>query len=73
MTSLFKAIEDLFVNVLFAPLDAMRFMDSWWGANALNWIFMIIGAVAMVYWMLELKKYNDKGEENQDTSAHSYL
>ncbi|SHI31320.1 hypothetical protein SAMN04487911_10175 [Arenibacter nanhaiticus] len=73
MTSFFKAIEDLFVNVLFAPLDAMRFMDSWWGANAINWIFMIIGAVAMVYWMLELKKYNDKGEEDQDTSAHSYL
>ena len=73
MESFFRAIEDLFVNVLFAPFDALRFMQNWWTANTLNWIFMIIGAVAFAYWMLQLKKYNDNGEENKDVSAHSYL
>jgi len=73
MTAFFKAIEDLFVNVLFAPFDFFRFMESWWASNLLNWIFFIIGAIAMTYWMLELKKYNDNGEEDKDISAHSYL
>lgn len=73
MESFFRAIEDLFVNVLFAPFDALRFMQSWWTANILNWIFMIIGAVAFTYWMLQLKKYNDTGEENKEVTAHTYL
>ncbi|MFT6839108.1 MAG: hypothetical protein ACJAZR_002652, partial [Sediminicola sp.] len=42
-------------------------------ASFLNWTFMIIGAVAMVYWMLQLKKFNDSGEESKDVSAHSYI
>ncbi|SDE77702.1 DUF6341 family protein [Cellulophaga baltica] len=73
MESFFRAIEDLFVNVLFIPLDALRFMHSWWGASTLNWIFMVIGTVAFVYWMLQLKKYNDSGEERKDVTGHSYL
>tara|TARA_R110000868_G_scaffold150063_3_gene372981 strand:- start:42784 stop:43005 length:222 start_codon:yes stop_codon:yes gene_type:complete len=73
MDSFFYGIEDLFVNVLFAPFDALRGMGNWWGANTLNWIFMLIGTIAFVYWMLQLKKYNDSGEENKEVSAHSYL
>lgn len=73
MKSFFEAIQDLFVNGLFKPLDYLRFMHSWWGANTLNWIFMIIGAIAIVYWMLELKKYSDNGEEDKSISAHSYI
>jgi hypothetical protein len=73
MDSFFYGIEDLFVNVLFAPFDVLRAMENWWGANTLNWIFMLIGAAAFVYWMLELKKYNDSGEEDKDVTAHSYL
>ncbi len=72
-TSFFKAIETLFVDYLFMPIDVLRAMENWWAANALNWGFMLIGAAAMVYWMLELKKYNENGEENKDVSAHSYL
>jgi hypothetical protein len=48
-------------------------MDNWWGANVLNWVFMLIGAAAMVYWMLQLKGFSDSGEENKDVSAHSYI
>lgn len=73
MKTFFSAIEDLFVNVLLTPLDALRAMDSWWAANALNWIFMLIGFVAFVYWMLQLKKFDDNQEERKDITAHTYL
>jgi len=73
MDSFFYGIEDLFVNVLFAPFDFLRGMENWWGSNTLNWIFMLIGTTAFIYWMLQLKKYNDSGEENKEVSAHSYL
>ena len=73
MKAFFEAIQDLFVNVLFAPYDMFRFMESWWAANTVNWILAIIGMVAFVYWMLELKKYNDHGEEDKSVTSHSYL
>jgi hypothetical protein len=75
MKDFFYAIQDLFVNVLFAPLDALRALEleSWFLANAFSWIFMLIGFVAMVYWMIQLKKYNDNNEEDKSISAHSYL
>ena len=73
MSSFFYAIEDLFVNVLFAPLDMLRFMESWWTSNVVNWLFMIIGFVAMVYWMGQLKIFNDNDEENKSITSHSYL
>lgn len=73
MSSFFYAIEDLFVNVLFAPLDLLRFMESWWASNTINWLFMIIGFVAMVYWMGQLKIFNANGEEDKSITSHSYL
>ena len=75
MSDFFYAIQDLFVNVLFAPFDALRALEleNWVAANVVNWILMIIGFVAFVYWMLELKKYNDNNEEDKSISAHSYL
>ncbi len=73
MKAFFKGIEDLFVNVLFWPFDQLRYMENWWTANTLSWIFMLIGFVAMVYWMLQLKKIDESGEENKDITAHSYL
>lgn len=73
MKSLFEGIQDLFVNVLFAPLDMLRFMESWTLSNTVNWLFMLIGSVAFIYWMLQLKKYNDNGEEDKSVTSHSYL
>jgi hypothetical protein len=75
MKDFFYAIQDLFVNVLFAPMDAIRALEleSWFTANLISWIFMIIGFVAMVYWMLQLKGFNDNNEEDKSVSAHSYL
>ena len=75
MKDFFYAIQDLFVDVIFAPFDALRALEleSWFGANAMSWIFMIIGFVAMVYWMKQLKGFNDNNEEDKSVSAHSYL
>ena len=73
MKAFFEGIEDLFVNVLFAPFDMFRFMESWWASNLVNWVLAIIGMVAFVYWMLQLKKYNDNGEEDKSITSHSYL
>ena len=75
MTSFFEGIQYLFVNILFAPLDFLRSLElsSWFVANTINWIFMIICAAAMVYWIKQLKLQKDNGEENQDTTAHSFL
>ncbi|WP_435135532.1 DUF6341 family protein [Formosa sp. A9] len=75
MKDFFYAIQDLFVNVLFAPLDALRALElkNWFAANTFSWIFILIGFVAFVYWMLQLKKYNDNDEEDKSVSAHSYL
>ncbi|WP_228853148.1 DUF6341 family protein [Aegicerativicinus sediminis] len=75
MKDFFYGIEDLFVNFLFKPFDALRSLEleSWTLANVLSWIFLIVGFAAFVYWMLELKKYNDNNEENKSITAHSYL
>lgn len=75
MKDFFYAIEDLFVNFLFAPFDALRHMqlESWWIANLMSWVFTILGIVAFVYWMLQLKGYNDRNEEDKSITSHSYL
>lgn len=71
----FEGIGDLFVNVLFTPLDALRELEltSWFLANGVNWLFMLIGFVAMVYWLMQVKKYNDEGTEDRTSTSHSYL
>lgn len=73
MKAFFEGIQDLFVNGLFWPYDFFRFMENWWAANTVNWIFMIICATAFVYWMLQLKSFNDNNEEDKSITSHSYL
>ncbi|WP_026727295.1 MULTISPECIES: DUF6341 family protein [Flavobacterium] len=75
MTAFFEGIQYLFVNILFAPLDFLRRLEliTWFGANTINWIFMIICSIAIVYWIKQLRIFDDAGTENQDTTAHSFL
>ncbi|WP_445954870.1 DUF6341 family protein [Yeosuana sp.] len=72
MKDFFYAIQDLFVNVLFAPFDALRAIElnNWWAANIVSWILLLTGVVAFTYWMLQLKSSKD---EESDVSGHSYL
>ena len=73
MKDFFEGIQSLFVDFLFAPYDFFRFIENWWASNMVNWVFVIIGTVAMVYWVLQLKSFDDNNEENKDVSAHSFL
>jgi len=75
MKNIFEGIADFSENVLLAPFNALRAMEleNWAAANTMNWIFMIIGAAAMIYWVLQLKKFDSNNEERKDVSAHSYL
>ena len=75
MKDFFYGIQELFVNVLFAPFDALRNLEltNWWMSNFMSWTFIIIGIVAFVYWMLQLKSYNDNNEEDKSITSHSYL
>ena len=75
MKDLFNAIQDLFETVLLTPFDALRALEveNWFGANIVSWIFMGIGLVAFVYWMLQLKSFSDTNEEDKSISSHSYL
>ncbi|MGB3606486.1 MAG: uracil phosphoribosyltransferase [Psychroserpens sp.] len=75
MKDFFYAIEDLFVNVLFAPYDALKALEleNWWAANFMSWLFVVIGIAAFTYWMLQLKEYNDNNEEDKSVTSHSYL
>ncbi len=75
MKDFFYAIQDLFVDVLFMPFDALRALEleNWWSANVVSWIFIVIGLVAFTYWMLQLKSFNDNNEEDKSVTAHSFL
>ena len=75
MKAFFEGIQTIFVDFLFWPLDALRSLEleSWFGANIINWIFMIICALAMVYWIKQLKLHKDNNDEYQDTTAHSFF
>ncbi|MFN7421235.1 MAG: DUF6341 family protein, partial [Flavobacterium sp.] len=78
MKAFFEAIQSLFVDFLFLPLDALRQLElegywGWWGANFLNWIGIIICGYYVVYWCKQLNLHKENNEDNQDTTAHSFL
>jgi len=75
MKDLFEGIEYLFEEILLAPLDWLRALelDSWFLANGLNWIFVAIGFLAFLYWMKQLKTFNDRNEEKRESTSHSFL
>lgn len=75
MKAFFEALGALFTDFLFLPLDLLREVEesSWWGANIFNWIFVIIGMVAFYYWMKQLYHFKETKEDEQDTTAHSFL
>ncbi len=71
----FYGIQSFFENVGFAPYDALRAIEpsNWWGANIVSWVLILIGFVAMVYWIGQLKKYDAEGTEDKSIKAHEYL
>jgi hypothetical protein len=75
MKAFFEGIQWLFENIFFTLHNFLRTLElkNWFAANTINWIFMIVCASAMIYWIKQLKLHQDSGQENQDTTAHSFL
>ena len=73
MSDFFYGIQYLFEEILFLPFEALRFLDSWWASNIVSWLLLITGFAAMVYWILQLKKFDDNKEEDKSITAHSFL
>ena len=75
MKNFFKAIGSLFEEVLFVPFQLLTQVEllSWWAANGVTFIFLLIGFVAAIYWINQLRKFDKSGEEKKDSSAHSFL
>lgn len=75
MKAFFEVIQWLFVDVLFYPLDLLRKaeLSNWWLANIVNWVFIIICCWYIVYWIKQLRIFDDRNEENRDSTAHSFL
>ncbi|APU68079.1 MAG: uracil phosphoribosyltransferase [Christiangramia sp.] len=73
LRDLFEAIAWLFEDVLFIPLDWLRHLqdDSWFLANTLNWIFLIIGILAFGFWLKQLRIFEK--EEPEETQPNPYL
>jgi hypothetical protein len=75
LRDIFYGIQEFAEDVLFAPFEAMRALEleNWTAANAINWFFMLICFLAFVYWMMQLKKFNDNNEEDRSSTSHAYL
>lgn len=75
MKNLFEAIASLFEGLLFLPYQLLTQLEpfSWWLANGMSFVFLAFGAIAAVYWINQLQKFDKSGEENKDPSAHSFL
>ena len=75
MKAVFEAIAYLFEEVLFIPLNMLRDLgaSNWFAANALNWVFLMIGFAGLIYWLRQLKKFNDNNEEDFDSTSHWFL
>ena len=70
MKDFFEGVQSFFEDFAFAPLNYLRDLEleSWFLANAINWIFALIGAAAFIYWMMQLKKFSDEEAENRERS-----
>ena len=61
MKDFFYAIQDLFVDFLFIPYDALRDLEleNWWGANTVSWIFVIVGFTAFIYTLVNVTRWGN--------------
>ena len=75
MKNFFEAIASLFQDLLFLPYQLLTQLEplSWWLANGMSFLFLASGFVAAVYWIRQLLMFDQSGEENKDSSAHSFL
>lgn len=75
MKKIFEGIAYIFEEFLFLPFNVLRQLelDDWWIANIISWVFLLIGFCAAGYWINKLRIFDEKGQENKDPTAHSFL
>ncbi|GET46078.1 DUF6341 family protein [Capnocytophaga felis] len=75
MKAFFEAIQYLFEEILFIPLDFLRNLEleNWWTANLISWVFILVAIVFFVYWLGQLRKYDKKNDERTDVVSHSFF
>ena len=75
MKAFFEGIAWLFEEILFLPYDLLRQIEasSWTLSNTVNWIFVLVGFSALIYWILQLNSFDKNGEEDKDSTSHSFL
>ncbi len=75
MKAFFEAIGYLFTDILFLPLNFFRSLElqNWWLANIVTWIFILICCAATMYWLKQLTIFKQNNDDDQDTTAHSFL
>ena len=75
MKNFFESIAILFEELLFSPFRLLTQVElfSWWVANCVSFIFLIVGLIASAYWIIQLQNFDKSGEEKKDSSAHSFL
>ncbi|WP_430614726.1 DUF6341 family protein [Flavobacterium sp. JP2137] len=75
MTSFFNGIAYLFEALLFLPMEFFRELEltNWWTANIITWMFILICTAAFIFWIKQLNLFKKSKEDEQDTTAHSFL
>ena len=56
--NIFRAIGEFCTEYAFAIYDAFRFTKGWWASNIVNTIIILIGFIAMFYWLAEMTKHS---------------
>jgi len=74
MRDLVYAIQDFFMALMAPMVDLSKLeLTNWWSANIMNWLLIGIGLAAMLYWLWQLKTFNDEGTEKRDVVSHSFF
>ena len=67
MKNFFETIASLFEELLFSPFQLLTQVElfSWWVANCVSFIFLIVGFIASAYWIIQLQNFDKSGEEKK--------
>jgi len=61
-SNIFRAIGNFLTEYGFAVYDAFRSTEGWWASNIVNTIIILVGFVAMFYWLGEMSKHARSGD-----------
>lgn len=59
-------IAHIFEHGFFVPLDGLRHwqLSTWWGANLINWVFLLTFFVLFGYWLFKLNIFHEHDKQN---------